>query len=364
MKSMCHDVRRNSPSVAACRPTRSCIATAARIASSSAARSAVTSISPAACAARAASRAGGRSRLPDMVGAERRHGPGGHAPRLVPRRATSSRRHWTGPWCDSGRLAGMDDTEMHRRIDELVAEEHRLERAHVGQGISDAEQARLDDLGVQLDRTGTSCASATPAAARASTPTASRSARRRGGGLPPVSSSRPALSSVRVSRNRIGRRGLRGARHPHHPGRSPRRSSSSSPPGPGRVRLVLDGPPPARPGELAAEVATALRARGRATVVVDAADFLRPASVRLEQGRTDPDALLDGWLDDAALRREVLDPAAPDGSGQVLPRLWNTRTDRAYRDGYTALPADGVVLLHGALLLGRGLPPTSRCTSG
>ena len=111
---------------------------------------------------------------------------------------------------------------------------------------------------------------------------------------------------------------------------------------PGRVRLVLDGPAPARPGELAAEVATALRARGRATVVVDAADFLRPASVRLEQGRTDPDALLDGWLDDAALRREVLDPAAPDGSGQVLPRLWNTRTDRAYRDGYTALPADGV----------------------
>ena len=100
---------------------------------------------------------------------------------------------------------------------------------------------------------------------------------------------------------------------------------------PGRVRLVLDGPAPARPGELAAEVATALRARGRPTVVVDAADFLRPASVRLE-------------------------PAAPDGSGQVLPRLWNTRTDRAYRDGYTALPADGVVVLHGALLLGRGLP--------
>lgn len=125
---------------------------------------------------------------------------------------------------------------------------------------------------------------------------------------------------------------------------------------PGRVRLVLDGPAPTRPGELAAEVATALRARGRATVVVDAADFLRPASVRLEQGRTDPDALLDLWLDDAALRREVLDPAAPTGSGRVLPRLWNTRTDRAYRDGYTALPDDGVLLLHGALLLGRGFP--------
>jgi len=87
----------------------------------------------------------------------------------------------------------------------------------------------------------------------------------------------------------------------------------------GRVRLLLDGPAPTRPGELAAEVATALRARGRATVVVDAADFLRPASVRLEQGRTDPDALLHGWLDDAALRREVLEPAAPGAPDKPGP---------------------------------------------
>ncbi len=124
----------------------------------------------------------------------------------------------------------------------------------------------------------------------------------------------------------------------------------------GRVRVALDGPPPTEPVALARRAAVALRARGRATVVVDAGDYLRPASVRLEYGRDDPDEFLDGWLDAAALRREVLDPAAPDGSGRVLPRLWDAATDRAYRDGYTALPADGVVLLAGALLLGRGLP--------
>ncbi|HEV7628455.1 MAG TPA: uridine kinase, partial [Streptomyces sp.] len=78
--------------------------------------------------------------------------------------------------------------------------------------------------------------------------------------------------------------------------------------------------------------------------------------VRLEYGREDPDEFLDGWLDDAGLRREVLDPAAPGGSGRVLPRLWDSSTDRAYRVGYTVLPDDGVVLLAGALLLGRGLP--------
>jgi len=52
----------------------------------------------------------------------------------------------------------------------------------------------------------------------------------------------------------------------------------------------------------------------------------------------------------------VLDPAGPGGSGRVLPRLWDTAVDRAYRDGRVELAENGVVLLTGALLLGRGLP--------
>ncbi len=122
----------------------------------------------------------------------------------------------------------------------------------------------------------------------------------------------------------------------------------------GRARVVIDGPPPTRPVELAQRVATQLRTLGRASVVVAAADYLRPASVRLEFGREDPDELLDNWLDDAGLRREVLDPAVT--TGRVLPRLWDVATDRAFRDRYTQLPGDGVVILAGALLLGRGLP--------
>ncbi|MHA6628980.1 uridine kinase [Pseudonocardia sichuanensis] len=125
---------------------------------------------------------------------------------------------------------------------------------------------------------------------------------------------------------------------------------------PGRVRLALDGPPPTRPLALAERAAVQLRTHGRETVVVSAGDFLRPASVRLEFGREDPDEFLDGWLDAGGLRREVLDPAGPTGSGQVLPRLWDATTDRAHRARYVQLPSDGVVLLAGALLLGRGLP--------
>ncbi|GAA5124233.1 nucleoside/nucleotide kinase family protein [Pseudonocardia adelaidensis] len=125
---------------------------------------------------------------------------------------------------------------------------------------------------------------------------------------------------------------------------------------PGRVRLALDGPPPTRPLALAERVADELRTRGRMAVVVSAGDFLRPASLRLEFGREDPDEFLDGWLDAGGLCREVLDPAGPGGSGRVLPRLWDAVADRAHRDRYVELPADGVVLLAGALLLGRGLP--------
>ncbi|HWM57300.1 MAG TPA: DUF2630 family protein [Pseudonocardia sp.] len=46
----------------------------------------------------------------------------------------------------------MNDDELHQRIDELVAEEHQLERGHVGRALSGAERERMAQLGVQLDR--------------------------------------------------------------------------------------------------------------------------------------------------------------------------------------------------------------------
>jgi hypothetical protein len=125
---------------------------------------------------------------------------------------------------------------------------------------------------------------------------------------------------------------------------------------PGRTRVLLDGAPPAGTDTLAAAVAELLRVRGRPVTVVHAADFLRPASVRLELGHTDVDMFLDGWLDEDALRREVLDPAGPDGSGLVLPRLRDPVRDRSFRDAPDDLGPDGVVVLAGARLLGRGLP--------
>ena len=121
----------------------------------------------------------------------------------------------------------------------------------------------------------------------------------------------------------------------------------------GRVRVLVDGAPPTRPDELADALVDPLRARGRPVVRVHAEDFLRPASVRFEHGRDDPDAYLEDRLDLRALGREVLDPFVT--TGRYLPTLWDATRDRATRAGYAEAAAGAVLVLDGCLLLGRWL---------
>jgi hypothetical protein len=120
--------------------------------------------------------------------------------------------------------------------------------------------------------------------------------------------------------------------------------------------VAVDGPDLARPELLAAAIAERLPTLGRAAVVVPASGFFRPASLRLEHGRTDPDARYTDWLDAGALGREVLGPVGPGGSGSYLPVLWDTARDRAARARPRPMPAGGVLLVPGALLQGVGLP--------
>ncbi|GIG22947.1 uridine kinase [Cellulomonas chitinilytica] len=122
---------------------------------------------------------------------------------------------------------------------------------------------------------------------------------------------------------------------------------------PGRCRVVVDGAAVLRPADLADALVGPLRAAGRAVARVHADDFLRPASLRWEHGRRDADAYLEDRLDEAALRREVLDPFAAEG--RYLPSLWDAVADRATRAGYETAPAGSVLVVDGELLLGRGL---------
>jgi hypothetical protein len=124
----------------------------------------------------------------------------------------------------------------------------------------------------------------------------------------------------------------------------------------GPTRVAVDGAPAARPEALADALVDPLRLRGRPAVRVRTDDFLRPASLRFELGRTNPDSFYTAWVDEAGLRREVLDPAGPGGTGKIITRLWNAETDRATREPYADLPTGAVVIVSGALLLGAGLP--------
>ncbi len=116
--------------------------------------------------------------------------------------------------------------------------------------------------------------------------------------------------------------------------------------------MVIDGAPASRPEILGAEVIEALAPR--CGVLVRADHFWRQASLRFEDGRRDADAWLEGWLDEAALRREVLDRCTE--TGRVLPALRDPATDRSLRPALVELPTDGVVVVAGSALLGRGLP--------
>ena len=46
----------------------------------------------------------------------------------------------------------MDDADILARIHALVDEEHKLEEAHVGESLDDAEKTRLQELEVALDQ--------------------------------------------------------------------------------------------------------------------------------------------------------------------------------------------------------------------
>ncbi|MDT8914383.1 uridine kinase [Amycolatopsis sp. PS_44_ISF1] len=123
-----------------------------------------------------------------------------------------------------------------------------------------------------------------------------------------------------------------------------------------RIAVAVDGADTAAgTAELADALAGPLRLLGRPAVRVPARGFLRPASLRFEHGRQNPDARYSDWLDLGGLRREVLDPLAGGGTGEVLPALWDPGRDRATRLPRVPVPERGVVLVDGEFLLGAGL---------
>lgn len=123
-----------------------------------------------------------------------------------------------------------------------------------------------------------------------------------------------------------------------------------------RQRIGLDGLAECGSDTLAEEIAAELSIIGRPTVRVSTAWWWRPAALRLEHGREDVESLLSGWVDVGALRREVLNPLGPVGTGGHLTRLRDPGTDRSIRQSRAGAADSTVLLASGPFLLTHELP--------
>ncbi|MEV6137427.1 hypothetical protein AB0L63_15445 [Nocardia sp. NPDC051990] len=121
----------------------------------------------------------------------------------------------------------------------------------------------------------------------------------------------------------------------------------------GRVLIAIDGADAAEPVTAADHISTALRDTGRAAEVVSLHDYIRPASLRMEFGRTDEMSYRTAWFDYAALDREVIRALRDDA--RWLAALWDEDRDRSARSPIRTAAPGTVLLIAGPMLLGRGL---------
>ncbi|WP_461024682.1 nucleoside/nucleotide kinase family protein [Thalassiella azotivora] len=115
--------------------------------------------------------------------------------------------------------------------------------------------------------------------------------------------------------------------------------------------MAVDGAVESDTDLVADAVAAAVTSLGRPVARVRTADWLRPRSVRLEHGPADPDTGYERWVDHLALRREVLDPLGPDGSGRWLRTFWDPVTDRSTREQPQNAVPGTVLVVSGPFLL-------------
>ncbi|MGV9736186.1 uridine kinase [Rhodococcus aetherivorans] len=120
-----------------------------------------------------------------------------------------------------------------------------------------------------------------------------------------------------------------------------------------RVCVGISAADAAAPLNLAEEVAARLRVEGRPAAVLSLHDFVRPASLRFEHGRTDHESYRTNWFDYGALDREVV--RGLHEKKRWLPRLWDEAGDRSARARRVDAPDGQVLVVAGPMLLGRGL---------
>jgi uridine kinase len=117
------------------------------------------------------------------------------------------------------------------------------------------------------------------------------------------------------------------------------------------VRVAIDGVDAAGKTTLADELRPLLEARGRTVLRATIDGFHRPRAERYRRGPTSPDGYYRDSFDYDALRRELLQPLGPGGSGRYRSRVFDLHADGPVGDPPASAPEDAVLLLDGVFLL-------------
>jgi uridine kinase len=115
-------------------------------------------------------------------------------------------------------------------------------------------------------------------------------------------------------------------------------------------RVAIDGTDGAGKTCFAAELAHELRVRGVPVVRASADDFHHPRAVRHRRGRSSPLGFYEDSYDHDAMRRWLLDPLGPGGSGWYRRAVHDVDTDEPIDADDECAPPGAVLLLDGLFL--------------
>ena len=117
-----------------------------------------------------------------------------------------------------------------------------------------------------------------------------------------------------------------------------------------RIRVAVDGRDGAGKTTFADRVADALRDNGREVYRASIDDFQHPSAIRYRRGRESPEGYYFDGFDYVSLKRELLDPFAPWGSGQCQLACFKVETDREVEGVSIAVGPVAILIFDGVFL--------------
>ena len=117
--------------------------------------------------------------------------------------------------------------------------------------------------------------------------------------------------------------------------------------GDGRLRIVVDGRTAAGKTSIGHELALGIAARGRPAFRASLDDFKRPWSEAHRYDRVTGEGYYRNAFDFDSVRRLLLDPAAPSGTGVVALCSIDPITQQDHSNQTVVMPEDGVLVMDG-----------------